>query len=482
MSGRIINATSWALFGQFLKLSLRLAVNLILARLLSPKEFGIVGMVSVIITLLTALGELGLFSSIIQRKDINQKDLSSVFWLNVILGFIITAGLFFATPLIVKFYHEEALMNVVKVMSLNFLLNSFMITHNAILTKELHFKRIEMYSLVSVLVSSLASVVLAYQGFGVWALVFGQNINYFINAVLIWTYEKWRPSFLISKVSLEKLLSFGLRIFSSAVLNTFLGNVDSLIIGRYFSSVSLGLYSYSQTLINIPTITFSSAFVRVLFPVMSEHQDDNERLRITYKKALNLVNIIIIPVMGSIYVFAHPLVTIIINPAWTDIIPYIRLFSVIAVLYPISAINLNILMAKGFADKFLKLEIIKKVLYVAGILFGLYWGVLGILVSILITSVIGVYFNLYISGKVSNYTITDQLKDLIPVVSICAVYILLLQIVFSVSALWMSEIFAVFSSLIISVPVLIILFVKFQSEIIFEIKRIIQKQFNLEIK
>jgi O-antigen/teichoic acid export membrane protein len=302
------------------------------------------------------------------------------------------------------------------------------LTHNAILTKALNFKILEIYSTVSLVLSSIIALILAYFNFGVWALVYQQILNSLFNAIIVWYFQSWKPTFILHFKSIKSLLGFGFRVFISGLLNTFFGSIDTIIIGKFFSAASLGLYSFAQNLINVTVGTFTTAIVRVLFPVMAGAQNDAERLKSIYLKTNNLLNIFIIPVMGSICIFANQIVTIFLGNKWLDMVVYFQLFAIIGILYPISALNINLILAKGRSDKFLHLEIIKKILLVIGIAVGFQFGIVGILFGILGISLIGVLFNLYYAGNVSGYYLKNQLIDMMPVLALSGFYLIILYV------------------------------------------------------
>lgn len=413
--GELIKATWWGLFGQFAKLLVKFGVSIFLARLLSPHEFGLVGMVTVLVTLLTALSELGLVTSIIQKKEIDQEELSSVFWVNAILGLLVGAIFFFSAGLVADFYKEPELVNIVRLLSVNFVLNSTILTHNALMSRSLRFKQYELYTTISTIAASGGAITLALNGYGVWALAGLYSLTVAVNVILVWSFEKWRPSFVLNLSRVMNMLSFGIKISLSVVINTIFSALDSVVIGKYFASSAIGLYSFSQNLINIPTITFSGVFSRTLLPTMSKAQEDPESLRRTYKKAINIVNICFIPAMLTVAILADVIVETLLNEKWIGTVPYLRLFAILAIVYPLSAININILVARGKAGEFLKLEVVKKLLLVTAIFVGLMWGIIGILYGMIIASAIGVYFNMLLSGRNSNYTVAEQLSDLVVV-------------------------------------------------------------------
>jgi len=473
LTKKLVNAGSWAVIGQFTKLIFKFGLNLILANILTPKEFGLLGMVSVIIVMLNTLLEFGLFSSLIQKKDVSQKDLSSVFWITLIIGFVISTCLFFLAPLVANFYNEPALLSIVEVISIIFLFNSIVLTHNVILTKELNFKTLEVYSTVSFLISSIIALIFAYFNFGVWSLVIQLLSNSVLYAIFIWVSQKWRPSYIICFQSLKRLLNFGVKVFSSSILNTIFSSLDSIVIGKFFSASSLGFYSFAQNLINIPLNTFTAAVIKVLYPFMSDFQEDDLKLKNTYKTAINILNLLVIPIMGTVAIFSLEIITVLFGDKWLEMVPYVQLFAVISIFYPMSALNINLLLAKGRADKFLTLEIIKKALLLIAIFVGFKFGILGILYGILFISIIGLICNLYVSGKVSGYSIKDQLIDSIPIVFVSIIYLFLLNILKCLLIPMTSIILGSLSSLILSLLVLLLIIYNFNKEIVMNIKKII---------
>jgi O-antigen/teichoic acid export membrane protein len=455
------SATKWALIGQFTKLFLRFGVNILLAKVIAPSEFGLVGMVTVFITIFNVIGELGLVASIIQKNEISEEELSSVFWVNVILGIFAAVILFSISSLIADFYNKEELSLIIKVLSINFITNALIITQNALLAKSLNFKALELYSTVATTISSAVSIYMAFAGFGVWALVSQQIINVNLTVAITWMFYKWRPLFYFNIRSVKEMLHFGFKVFLSSILNTIFSSIDVLIIGRFFSSSVVGIYSYGQVLVNTPIATFSSAFVRVLFPVLSNLQQDDHLMKSTYKRVISVVNVIILPAMISVFFLAEPIVHLLFNEKWSGLSYYIKYFALIGMIYPISAINVNIILAKGQAGKFLKLEVYKKVILVVCILIGINFGIAGILKGILASAILSLLFNMYFSGKVSSYKIYDQLFDQIPLILISIVYSFSLFIIDYLLLNKMGDITRGVISLSVSIPVFYILLLRF---------------------
>jgi teichuronic acid exporter len=451
----LVSAMAWGISGQFAKLFLKFGVSILLARMLSPKEFGLVGMVTVIIALLTSFSELGLVTSIIQKKEVTQQELSSVFWVNCILGLFVSILFYLSANLISDFYHEPDLVNVVKVLSLNFFLNSLILTHNALLSKSLNFKRYELYTTISTFVASFGAIALAYLNQGVWALVGLYSFTSIMNFLVVWVFEKWRPSFVLKFSLVRNMLSFGFKVSLSSILNTLVSGLDTIIIGKYFSTVTLGLYSFSQNIINIPTATFSGVFARTLLPVMSRLQEDIHETKKTYKRSINMVNFFFIPAMLSVVVLADPIVRIFLGDKWVLAIPYLRMFAIIAIFYPVSAININVLLAQSRGGEFLKLTVLKKSLLLVALLVGLNWGIMGILYALIVVSVIGLYFNMLVSGKASNYSVKDQIFDLIPISILSIAYTAILWMFFLLFTPFFGQIISSFLSLLFSIALLL---------------------------
>lgn len=461
MTNNVVNASKWAIVSQVIKLIIKFLLNIWLAKLVAPSDFGLISIVTIIINILAATGELGLVASIIQKREITNKQLSSVFWLNVIIGLCITVLLFLSSDLIARFYHKPQLTSIIKVISLCFLFNAFMLTHNAILIKNLSLKRFETYALISVVFSGLVALILAYFDFGIWALVMQQNVLFFTNAALVWIFETWRPMCFFSFREIKSLVSYGTNIFLSTILNTILSSLDILLIGRVYSNSSVGYYSFAQNLIIIPITALSGAVTKVLFPVMAKLQDDELKMKESYAIAITIVNLMVLPALSTIIVFTHFFISFFLGSEWLGAVVYIQLFCIISMFLPVSVLNLNILLVKGRSDKFLHLEIVKKIILVIGLLITINIGLKAVAIGVLITTCISFFLNLYYSGKVSGYKIKMQLIDLYPVFLITVAYTIVLILVKMFLESYLPQYLNAIFGLILGVGVFILLVKKY---------------------
>ena len=391
-----------------------LLISIILARLLEPSEFGLIGMLAIFTGVAQSILDSGFGSALIQKKDADQNDASSIFFFNLIVGFLLAAILSLGAPLIAKFFQQPILVQVTRVLSLSLIINAFSLVQTSLLTKAMDFRTQMKVSLIANIGSGVIGIVMAYQGFGVWALVVQIVSRSLFQAILLWFFNAWRPSLVMSLDSLKTMFSFGSKLLASGLLNTFFNNIYQTFIGRVFSVADLGFYSKGLQFEEAATHATSSALGRVLFPAMSAVQDDNQTLKKAYRKTIRLSAFLHFPLMISLWAIADPFFRLLLTDKWAPSIPYFQLMCIIGLLYPLHVLNLNILKVKGRSDLFLRLEFIKRLLVIINIAITFRWGIIGLLYGNLIDSVIAYFINSYFSGQLIDYSQWDQIKDLIP--------------------------------------------------------------------
>jgi len=409
-----ISGLFWSLMLRYSQQIIVFSITIILARILSPAEYGIMAMLGVFMALSQTFLDFGISSALIQRQDITQKDLSTVFYLNIITGSVLTLILFFSAPVIANFYSKPELVNITKFMSLNFIIISFGIVQNTLITKRIDFKRRMKISLPSLVISGTIAIILAVKGFGVWSLAIQSVLHRFSNTIIIWFIEKWRPSLQFSINSIKKIIGFSVNMFGSGLLDTIFRKLDILLIGKFFSAVDLGFYSRAIGLQQMPIRNTHAALKQVTFPLLSKIQDDDIRLKRVFRKIIKVVAFIGFPMLLGMLVVADPLIRVLITEKWLPSVKYLQLLCIGGLTYSISAMNLNILLVKGKADIFFKLEIVKKIMILVGIFIGLFWGIMGLIIGRMIVGYFAFILNIYYSGKQINYTVIEQLKDLLP--------------------------------------------------------------------
>jgi teichuronic acid exporter len=412
LKSKTLRAFSWSFFESVGVQGVRFVIGIILARLLFPEQFGLIGMLMIFMAMAQTFLDSGFGAALIQKKEATQKDICSIFYFNILIGLAVAGLLCLTAPWIASFYKQPILTPLTRVMSLVIIINSFGLIQSTILSKELDFKTQTKVSLISSVLSGVIGVTLAASGFGVWSLAIQQISSAFFRTVSLWFWNSWRPALVFSLVSLRGMFSFGSRILASGLLNQIFDNIYLLVIGKLFSATDLGFFTRAQTLREAPSKTLSEMVGRVTFPVFSTIQDDPARLKRGMKKALTTLVLVNFPMMIGLAVIARPLVLVLFTEKWIDSIPYLQLLCLVGLLFPLHVVNLNLLQALGRSELFLRLEIIKKILIVINIAVTVRWGISAMIYGMIVMSSISYYLNSYYTGVLIGYPVREQLRDL----------------------------------------------------------------------
>src|SRR5699024_1277657 len=345
----------------------QMVIFIVLARVLTPEAFGLMGMLAVFIAVSQSLTDSGFGQALIQKKETDEVDYSSVFYINLTVSVIIYVLLFVTAPLIASFYGEPILINLIRVLGLKFIIAAFSMVQIARLTKQVQFKKLMMAKLPSTLLGGAAGISAAYMDYGVWSLIIQQLTDATAYSIQIWIQSKWRPIRVFDWQRVKELFDFGSKMMVSGILNTVYKNIYEIVIGRFYATAQVGFYTQAHKIKQLPVQNISSTLARVTFPILSEIQDDDVRLKRAYKRILRQVVFIIAPIMVGAVVVAEPLFRFVLTEKWLPAVPYFQWLCVTGFFYPLNAYNLNILKVKGRSDLFLKLEVIKKVIGVIGI-------------------------------------------------------------------------------------------------------------------
>lgn len=405
---------AWTFAQQFGSQLISFVVGIILARLLLPSDFGAIAMFGVTIAIAGAIIDGGMASSLIRTKEADQRDLSTVFWFNITISILLYGIIFITAPLVAKFYEVEILTPIIRVYSVVIVINSFVTVQSTTFIKELDFKTAFKIQLPSLLIGGVTGILMALNGFGIWSLVFYPIIQSTISAVQYWFYSKWRPSFVFDKEKFKYHFDYGYKLTVSGLLDTIFRNLYTVIIGKMFSTASLGYYNRADNLKQIPVNNLSAALNKVTFPLFVKISSDNEKLREVYKRLMKVVIFIISPVLCCMIVVAEPMIGFLLTDKWLPSAPYFRVLAIAGILFPIHSYNLNILKVKGRSDLFLRLEVIKKTLVILVLLFSFRYGIIGIIWGQVFCSVVAFFINTHYTGKILNYTSWHQTKDLLP--------------------------------------------------------------------
>lgn len=411
---KTIGGLFWSFVDNFSKLGTQFIVGIILARILSPREFGLIGMLTIFIAISQTFVDGGFRNSLIRKRQCTDADYSTVFYFNLGIAILIYIILFLCAGFISQFFEETQLEQLLKVLGLGIPLSAIGIIHQTILTREINFKLQTSITLAASLGSGVISIIMAFKGFGVWSLVALTVSRFALNSAFLWIWSSWRPSWLFSIDSFKELFSFGSKLLISSLINTIYQNVYLLVIGKYFSANDLGFYTRADQFRNLPSKNITSVIQRVSFPVLSSIQDDANRLKQNYRKLIRSTMFITFLLMMGLVAVAEPLIFALIGEKWEQSVPYLQLLCFVGMFYPLHALNLNMLNVKGRSDLFLKLEIIKKLIAIPVIIIGIFYGIKIMIIGMIFNASIAFLINSYYSGRMIGYSSIQQVLDILP--------------------------------------------------------------------
>ena len=405
----------WSAASNFANQGMRFVFSIILARILAPSDYGLIGMLTIFITIIQLFIDSGFSKAIITKQDRTQLDLSTAFYFNIgvgILGYII---LFFSSPFIAAFYKMPLLSSIMKVTAIGVVINSLNILPTALYAIRLDFKTPAKISVASNLFTGLLGIFLAYNGWGVWALVFQSLGGNLLILILNWINVKWFPTFELSLASFRYMWNYGSKVLGSSIISTLYDNIQPLIIGRFFSAASLGLFSRAQGFATLPSSNLSGIFNSVSFPLLSKINDDFTRLSDIYRRLVKMSAFVVFPLMIGLAAVSDPLVKFLLPERWYDCIPMLQILCFSLMWQPISAVNLNLLNAAKRPNVVLKLEFIKKTLGLALLFASIPYGIIVMCYANLISCVFAVIVNTVMTSKTLGVPFWNQVKDVAPV-------------------------------------------------------------------
>ncbi len=438
LRSQLLHGVVWNFVEKVLKRGTAFIIGIILARLLSPSDFGLVGMLAIFVTISSVFIESGLAKALIQRKNCKDIDFSTVFVTNLGISIVIYGLLFLSAPLIADFYDEPILTPLTRILGLDFILGSINIVQRARLMANMDFKSLAQINVTSTIVSGLVGVLMAYTGFGVWALV-GQSLcATLVLIVLFPIYSKWRPSIKFSKESFGYLFGFGSKLLITNIFSAIVNNISSLCIGRMYKSSQLGYYTRALQFPEIVAYTMFDMLGNVTFPVLSGLQDERERLVAVYRKCLFVTAMVIIPVMVLGALLARPLVYILLTEKWLPCVVLMQWLFLARMFFPISAINMNILNAIGRSDLYMKLDFSKTPIDIVILAITIPLGVKAIAIGCFVNSFICFFINAYLPGRLFGYGSLQQLWDWRNIIlSVIIMTIAVLPILFLIKNVWL---------------------------------------------
>lgn len=396
-------------------------VSIVLARLLAPEDYGVIALVTVFTTILQVFIDSGLGTALIQKKNADDLDFSSVFYFNLIVCLALYGIMFCAAPFIARFYNNPIYVPLVRVLSLTLIISGVKGIQQSYVSKHMLFKRFFFSTLGGTLVSAIAGIALAYVGFGVWALVAQYLCNTAIDTMILWITVPWRPKFIFSWSRLKSLLSYGWKLLVSALLDTVYSNLRSLLIGKIYSSADLAYYNQGDKFPVVIVSNINASIDSVLLPTLSDVQDNHIAVKNMTRRAIMTSIYIMAPLLMGLAFCAEPVVRLVLTDKWLPCVPYLRIFCVTYMFWPIHTANLNAIKAMGRSDLFLKLEIAKKVVGMILLLVTMRISVIAMAYSMIVSSISSQIINSYPNWKLLGYSYLEQLRDILPSILLAVV-------------------------------------------------------------
>ncbi len=425
----------WNFILQLSTRGINILVTLLLARFLTPNDFGLVAMMALFIAIATSLMDSGFKDALIRKKNATQRDFSTAFYANLLLGLVSYSLLFAAAPFIADFYSEPILINLVRVAGLVIVINSFQLIQIASFSRDLNFKVQLKANIPASVISGIVAVTLAYFGLGVWSLIIQMILMSFLSTVFLWTMRLWRPTLGFCSRSLGEMFNFGYKLFLASLLDIFFRNLYIVIIAKFFTATIAGYYFFTERIKELLIDQLTKAIVIVTYPALSTIQDDNEQLKVAYRKIMLITTMMLFPAMVFLAALAEPLFEVLLPNHWGPAVPYLQFLCIAGIMYPINSVNLNSLKVKGRSDLFLYIEIIKKIMLVIILTISIQYGIYGILIGQIISSILAYIPNSYYSTRIINYSIKEQVMDFSPALFLSSLIASLIYILVSLSFL-----------------------------------------------
>lgn len=409
-----LKSAKWSAVEKFSVQGVRFVLGILMARLLSPDDYGVISMITIFIVVSETFVDSGFSLALVRQKSSSKEDISTVFYFNMVISIVCYGILFILSPFIAEFFKAPIITSVLRVQSLTVIINSFMSVYVAKMTIDLDFKAIALRSLLSSILSGIIGVILAYLDYGVWALVFQNMAAAIINLIFILTYCKWFPKFIFSKESFHRLFGFGRNILVVNVINRIYGNMTSIVIGRFFNSRDLGYYDRGTGIANFPVDNVNGILNKITLPILAKIQENDDRLINVYRKYISVTSLVIFFGCCLLASQAKPVILLLFTDKWEDSIIFLQIYSFAIMFDHVSTINLTLLQVKGRSDLFLKLELWKKAISISILFASIPFGVVGICLSKVIYTQIAILFNTYYTGKLFGLSYLSQFKDYIP--------------------------------------------------------------------
>lgn len=418
--GNVIKSFLWKLLERFSVQGLSLCITLVLARILSPSDYGTVAIIAVFINLANVIIDGGLNTALIQKKDTDSLDYSTIFFSNILLSLVLYALLYVTSPWIAEFYDIPKLVDMIRILGVILVFEAVNSIQRAYVSKMMLFRRLYYSSFFALLVSGSLGIYMALNDYGVWALISQQMTCVLVTTIIMWFTIRWRPILAFSFEKFKKLFDYGWKIFGLNFITTLYLNIRSLIIGKFYSPADLAFFERGHTLSGMVVQNINTSLQTILFPVLSNSQNDKARIKSLVRRSTGMTCLLIFPALIGLISIAKPLVLLILTEKWLPAVAYIQIYSIAYMLFPVQVANMEAIKAMGYSGMSLKLEIIKKVIETTILIISVFMGVIAIAWGVVFFNFMCLFINLYPSKKYLDYGVFEQVKDIIPTF-LCAI-------------------------------------------------------------
>ena len=408
-----LKGVKWTAIEKIALQGIQFVIGLILARLLTPSDFGLVGMLAIFISISQTFVDGGFSNALIRKLDRTDTDCSTAFYFNIVVGLVCYGLLFVASPWIAEFFNIPILKDLLRVLSISIFVNSLAVVQIAKLTVDINFKAQARATVCSVVFSGCIGILMAYKGYGVWSLAWQNVFGAIFKCIMLWCQTKWKPKMVFSMESFRNLFSYGSKLLLSNLLGTFYANMTTIAIGKFYTSKDLGFYSRGQQFAHLPSTAIIDTIGRVTFPILAKIQNDDERLVSVYRKYIKVTSLPIIFCLTLLASIAKPLILVLLTEKWLDATLFLQIFCFAFMTEHISKLNLNLLQVKGRSDLYLRLEVVKKIIAFIILLCSIPLGVVVICLSKILNGQVALFFNTYYTGKLFGLGYIKQFSDFI---------------------------------------------------------------------
>jgi O-antigen/teichoic acid export membrane protein len=424
---KAINAGFWSFLDSAGNQIVFFVSNIIIARILIPSDFGLIGMIAIFMEFSRAFIDSGFTTALVQKKDATNEDYSTVFYFNLLMACFFYIILFSSAQSIADFYNEPRLINITKIIGLNLIINAFGSVQLIILIKNLNFKRKTLITIISITIAGITGIIMALSGYGYWSLVYKSLLSAFMLNIGLWIISNWKPSYVFSKSSFKSLFSFGSKLLLAGLLYRLYKYIYNVIIGKYYTASDLGYFTQANQFQSLPVMNLNTIIGNVTFPTMSKVQDDSKKVKEIYRRIFRVVSYLNFPIMLGLLLVSKEFIVVFLTEKWIETSVYLKILCIGGLVFPFGIISNQIFYLRKRSDIFLTLEIVKKAFSVLIIIITIQISLIALVIGLAITMYFDTITNVIISNRMINYSFKETIRDIYP--SFIITIIMCLQII-----------------------------------------------------